>query len=497
MREETSRRSVNHADAPAAPPKPTASSPKQGAAGQRVRQAILGMAEEWRRRPLTDYYLVLIVVSMLTGFGVVMVMSSSMAASAADGSGVWGTALRQAIMVALGLIAMWIMMRVRPGTLRRMSGIILVCAIVLLIAVLIPGIGTGREEVGSQSWIVVGPLRMQPSELARVAIAIWGAQFIARSHSPADRRRRLVTFAAVALAMTMLIFGEGDAGMAISFVFMAALLMFFGGMHRNFIIGLFAGLAVLMGMFLALGGFRKARLEVFLNALVGNFEDTKGAAYQTHQGFLSLGEGGLTGVGLGQSRAKWFYLPEAKNDFIFAIVNEETGLVGASIVAILFGLLGYVGLRVARRSANEYMMLLSATLTSGIVLQAFINMGYVSGVLPVTGIQLPMISAGGTSAIITLAAMGILANCARHEPEAISAMASYGRPGIDLLLMLPEPSVDEPRRVRRAEGVVPPTRPMAPRPHSSSARVIPAGSKRAMAPRPAQQRRKPGVRRPQ
>lgn len=471
---------------------------------QRKRTFLHNVGERFaqmRVAPLSNYYMILIVVGMLTTLGLVMVMSSSMSMSILETSSAWAQASRQAMMVALGLVAMWVAMKVKLATVRRYSGILLGIAILLLIAVLIPGIGTGLAETGSQSWIVLGPLRLQPSEVARVAIAVWGAAYLSeRTKDAAERRRRFFIYGTVAVIMTFLIFAERDLGMGISFFLVAFVMGIFAGMHIKVMlytvaIGALGVLALLVG-----GGFRSARFTVYFDALVGHFADTRGAAFQSYQGFLSLADGSLFGLGLGQSRAKWFYLPEAKNDFIFAIVGEELGLVGASIVVILFCLLGYFGLRTARYSANQFTTLMAATLTTAIVLQAFINMGYVVGLFPVTGIQLPLLSSGGTSAIITLGAMGLLVNCARHEPQAISYMANYGRPSIDHLLFLPEPRMEnvnpyppsptqaratrgqhdgysqredfEQRRSQRYRAEMPPSRP-APRPSSTgSMRVI-------------------------
>lgn len=398
---------------------------------------------EMSRRPLTDYYIILLTVTILAGIGVVMVMSASMTWSVLDGQNVWATAIRQTVMVALGFVAMVAAMWVRPSFVRKIAPVLLGIAVLMLLLVHVPGLGTGREEVGSQSWLVLGPLQFQPSEVARVAIAVWGASYLAS----ADRSRRgvgnpFVVFSMVALVMTALILLEGDLGMAVAFIVVVAALLFYAGIGYSWLIA--AGVALAAGLTAVMlgGGFRSNRFTVYFDALFGHFEDTRGVAFQSYQGFLSLSEGGLTGVGIGQSRAKWFYLPEAKNDFIFAIIGEEMGFIGAGIVIFLFGLLGYMGLRTARRSSSEFLSLMAATLATSVVVQAFINIGYVVGALPVTGIQLPLISAGGTSAVITLAGMGLLASCARHEPEAISAMQSYGRPAIDRFLFLREPTLE-------------------------------------------------------
>ncbi|MBP3087960.1 cell division protein FtsW [Corynebacterium sp. sy017] len=432
------------------------------ATGQRSLLSLLRRAGlrivEWRTRPFSDYYLILIIVSILSILGLVMVMSSSMVTAVDAGQNVWSTASRQTVMVIVGFLAMWLALRARPASLKKYGVWLLLFAFLTLILVLIPGIGTGREEVGSQSWIVVGPLRLQPSELARVAIAVWGAGYLSQqstsgvaeqSMEESKRTRvkiplaknRLLVFSGVSILMALLIFAEGDAGMGISFLLVVAMMAIFAGLDLRFL-AFFGGLGLIGIAALALSdGFRSDRFTVYFGALFGRFADTGDTAYQSYQGFLSLSEGSFFGIGLGQSRAKWFYLPEAKNDFIFAIIGEELGFCGATIVIALFFLLWIIGLRTARRCSNQFLTLLSATLSTGVVLQAFINIGYVVGVFPVTGIQLPMISAGGTSAIITLGAMGLLANCARHEPEAMEAMSFYGRPALDQIFFLPEPSL--------------------------------------------------------
>lgn len=392
-------------------------------------------------RPQLDYTMVRTIVLVLAGLGVVMVLSSSMATSFADSSSVWSQALRQTAMVIAGLAMFWVCLKTHPEKLRRYSGAFMIVAIGLLIAVLIPGVGAGREEVGSQSWIVLGPLRLQPSEVARIAIAIWGAQVLAGRDPRAlfKANNGFPLFLTVSMLCVFLIAMQGDLGMAMSFAIVVAFILLFAGATWKTIGAIGgAGFVVLLVAFLS-GGFRSNRFHVYFDALTGHFDDKRGVAFQSHQGFLSLADGSLFGVGLGQSRAKWFYLPEARNDFIFAVIGEELGLWGGALVIILFALLGYFGLRTARRAQNQFQSLMAAALTAGVVSQAFINIGYVVGLLPVTGIQLPMLSAGGTSAIITLAGMGVLASVARHEPDAISSMQNHGRPLFDRLFFIGEP----------------------------------------------------------
>ncbi|MFD5867675.1 putative lipid II flippase FtsW [Corynebacterium sp. NPDC060344] len=404
------------------------------------------MLRDWISRPLFDYHVLLAITALLTGIGLVMVLSSSMASSGTDGS-VWGVFIRQAAMVAVGLVAFWVVMRVRVEIIRKLAAFGLIVAFALLILVLIPGIGVGMEETGAQSWIYVGGVSMQPSEVAKVALAVWGAKFLAeRMRTATDPKQIVVPFGIVSALVLGLVFFQRDLGMVASMGFVVLALMWFAGLPRYIVGGIVGvGLAVLAVATLTTG-FRSARISVYFNTLFGRFDETQGPAYQSYQGILSLADGSMTGVGLGQSRAKWFYLPEAKNDFIFAIIGEELGFLGAIIVVLLYAALGWVGLRVAQRQADPFLRLMAGTITLATVVQAFINIGYVVGVLPVTGLQLPLISAGGTSAIVTLLSMGLLATCARHEPESVSAMQTSGRPAIDRILGLPEPLPYDPSR---------------------------------------------------
>ena len=399
-------------------------------------------------RPLLDYTMVRTIVLVLAGLGVVMVTSSSMTWSALNDSSVWAQPLKQVIVVSLGLFMFWVALQIPPERVQKIALILMVISILLLIAVLLPGVGTGREEVGSQSWIYIGGFQLQPSEVARVAICVWGASILANKDPRRmfDMTNGFVPFAAVAVLCVGLIAAQGDLGMAVSFCIVVAFILVFAGISWKFI-GVVAAFGVLLfAGVMAAGGYRSQRFHVYFDALFGHFEDTRGVAFQSYQGFLSLADGSVFGVGLGQSRAKWFYLPEAKNDFIFAVIGEELGLWGGALVIILFTMLLFFGLRTARLAANQYQALLAASITTGIVSQAFINIGYVIGLLPVTGIQLPMISAGGTSAVITLGAMGLVASVSRHEPGAVSSMQNYGRPLFDRLFFLREPTASEPRQ---------------------------------------------------
>lgn len=393
-------------------------------------------------KPQMNYIVILTVTMLLTGLGLVMVLSSSMVNSRASGGSVYSEFLRQAVIVAVGLIGMWVAMRIRPQTMRKISPYLMMFAFALLVAVLIPGIGVGGDEVGSNSWIRVGSVGIQPSEAAKLALAVWGSATVAsRLSQTVEFRKALGPLLSAGALFLLLVLMQKDLGMMMSVGVVLLALVFFAGLNTRVFWGLLAIIAAVVVVAIVLQAYRSARITTWMDTFLLRFSDssTQGSAYQSHQGILSLSDGGLTGLGLGQSRAKWFYLPEATNDFIFAVIGEELGFVGALAVVLLFALLGWFGIRCALAHTDPFMRMLAATLTLGVVVQAFINMGYVVGFLPVTGIQLPLISAGGTSAVITLVSMGLLANCARHEPETVSSMQHEGRPFVDRLLMLPEP----------------------------------------------------------
>ena len=404
--------------------------------------------ERVRAFPGLDYQMLRIAIFSLIGIGVLMAFSSSMATSLSESDSPWSAALRQCILVAAGLVAFWIGLRISPRTLRALVPWFLGLAVVLLILVLIPGIGTGRSEVGSQSWIMLpGGVAFQPSEFARVAVGMYGASALAdKTHRSMRLTDPFMMYSIIAGIMFVLIVAQGDLGMGVSLALVVVFTLIFAGVDWRVptVVGVF-GVIGMATVFLA-GGFRSHRFQTYFDALRGNIEDTQGTGFQAYQGFLSLADGGFWGVGLGQSRAKWFYLPEAKNDFVFAIIGEELGLWGGALVIGLFAVLGYFGLRTAKRAQDQFQSLLAATLSIGVVVQAFINIGYVFGVLPVTGIQLPMISAGGTAAIITIGSMGLLCNVARHEPMQVSAMQNFGRPLFDRIFLIPEPTPPNERR---------------------------------------------------
>jgi cell division protein FtsW len=390
--------------------------------------------QAWLRRPLTSLHLILGVFGLLTLFGLVMVLSASSVESYSAGGSSYSVFVKQLAFCAVGLVLFWVGLRVPPARWRAFTPWMLLVGAVALVAVLVPGIGVLRN--GSRSWFGFGGLSLQPSEAVKVAVILWGAHvLVARRRVMHRWKHALNPLMPVTLLILTLLVLEPDLGMTVSVGIVVIALLYFGGAPMRLLttiaLGGLGG-AIVLGL---TAGYRVSRITSFL----ASDTDPLGPAYQATQALYSLADGGLFGVGLGQGRAKWDYLPNAHNDFIFAIIGEELGMVGAFAVLALFATLAYTGLRIARRSSDPWLRLVAATSTASLVVQAAINIGYVVGLLPVTGLQLPLISSGGTSMVVTMFVFGILTNAARHEPEAVAALRSNGQGRIATFLRLPLP----------------------------------------------------------
>ncbi|MCB0923167.1 MAG: putative lipid II flippase FtsW [Mycobacterium sp.] len=422
----------------------SAASATEGAAsaGLTARIAPLRGMGAWLSRPMTSFHLMISVAALLTTLGLIMVLSAS-GVHAYDRDGTpWSIFGRQVMWAAVGLFACWFALRLPISFLRRAAFSGFAVTIVLLVMVLIPGIG--QIANGTRGWFVVGGLSMQPSELAKIAFAVWGAHLLAaRRMERASLREMLIPLLPAAVIALALIVAQPDLGQTVSLgIILLALLWFAGLPLKVFVSSLIA--AVSAAAVLAVSaGYRSARVQSWLDP----GSDAQGSGYQARQAKFALANGGVFGDGLGQGTAKWNYLPNAHNDFIFAIVGEELGFIGAAGLLGLFGVFAFTGMRIAKRSADPFLRLLTATTTAWVIGQVFINVGYVIGLLPVTGIQLPLISAGGTSTATTLFMVGLMANAARHEPAAVAALRSGRDDRMNRLLRLPLPEPYAPTRV--------------------------------------------------
>lgn len=369
-------------------------------------------------RATTSYYLVMSAASMLLLTGLLMILSASSVASYTQYGSSFLFFKRQLVWAAIGLVAMLALSRIDYRRLRPFGWILSLAGLIALVAVLHPSVGT--KVGGSSRWIALGAFRFQPSELMKFALLILAADVIARKQGRLHSLKQVILplgiVAALAAGLIML---QPDLGTTLIIALIVFAVLFVGGTSLPLVGAIGMG-GVLTTLALSYAeGYRRARLLSFLNP----FADPSRSGYQAVQSMIALGSGGIFGVGLGQSRQKWLYVPNAHTDFIFAILGEELGLVGTLAVIALFVLLAYAGVRIANRAPDPFGRLLAAGATAWIVGQAIINMGAVTGLLPITGVPLPLVSFGGSALVFTLAATGILANVARQE------RMRHGRPG--------------------------------------------------------------------
>ncbi|WP_420120507.1 putative lipid II flippase FtsW, partial [Nakamurella sp.] len=375
---------------------------------------------DWLDRPMTSLHLILAIFALMLGIGLLMVLSSSAVTSYRNLGSSFSVFTNQAIYAAVGLIGFFGAQYIPVKILKSFSLLAVIVSIALLVAVLVPGIGALVN--GARSWIRIGGFQFQPSEIAKLALLLWMAQVLAARRSTlGSPKALLIPVLPVFGLMAALIMMQPDLGTTVSLAIVFFAVLFFAGAPWWMFASL-AGAGLAGVFYLAVSAnYRLARMLSFINP-----ESHPDSSYQLLQSLYGMGNGGWFGVGLGQSRAKWNYLPNADSDFIFAIIGEELGFIGAALVIFLFALLAYTGLRIARRNSDPFIKIVASAATVWLVGQACINIGYVVGLLPVTGIPLPMISAGGTSLLITMAVFGLLANFARHEREAEIALAAAG-----------------------------------------------------------------------
>jgi len=417
-----------------------------------VRGATRAPVRAFLDRPLASFHLVLGAGGALVALGLVMVFSASSAESlllSDPGSRSPFTVFDgQAVFVVLGLVAVWLGLRFRPSTYRRLAGPALLGSIFMLIIVLFPQIG--YEKFGARRWLDIGLFQLQPSEVAKLAFLLWAADLLVRKQKMlGEWRHLLVPLVPVALLLGGLIMLEPDLGTTLCFVLILLGLLWTVGAPLSMFLSLLAGLVAGIVALIKLEPYRMQRVLTYLDP----FADPQGAGLQSIRGMYALATGGWWGVGLGNSRMKWGLLPHGETDYIFAIIGEEMGFVGCLIVLALFAVLAYAGVRIARRTVDPFIRLTSSAVVVWLVGQAIINVGYVVGLLPVTGVPLPMISSGGTSLILTMFILGMLAGFARHEPDAVAHLRRHGQGRIARLLRLPVPraAVDGlPRRRRPA-----------------------------------------------
>jgi cell division protein FtsW len=327
---------------------------------------------------------------------------------------------RQGIYACVGVALLALLARVDFRSLRKLGAPLLVASVVLLVAVLL----IGETVNGARRWIPVGSFGFQPSELAKLALAVWLAAFLVR-RAPARTLAELVRPIGLVVALLVaLLLAQPDLGTSIALLVMVAVMLVVAGTPLRVLAAAGSIGFTLLALLIWLEPYRRARFLSFLDP----WSDPQGAGFQTVQAMIALGSGGLFGVGLGESVQKVHYLPEASTDMIFAIVGEELGLLGGGAVIAAFVALGYAGFNVALACRDPFGKRLAAGLTALICGQAAVNLCAVMGIAPLTGIPLPFVSYGGSSLIVALASVGILLNIAQsHGAQATAQVPDRGR----------------------------------------------------------------------
>jgi cell division protein FtsW len=357
-----------------------------------------------------------VLVGILCVFGLIMVGSASPIISLGLYGSPWAILIRQAMWMGVGLGALLACSRVDYRRWRSIRGPLVIVTLALLVLVLVPHLGVTAG--GSSRWIGFGELRLQPSELMKLAMAVFAADLLARrADRTADPKMVIVPVLTVLGISSVLILKQPDMGTALVLCCIAFGILFMGGVPMGPIVKVllaFGALALVVGL---ADPYRRDRILSFLNPGANK----SGSGYQVWQSLIGLGSGHLFGLGLGGGRQKWGLLPNAHTDFIFSVVGEELGLIGAVLVLALFFAVAWFGFRAATRAPDRFGSLLAVGVTIWITSQAVINIGAVVGVLPVTGIPLPFISFGGSSLVVTMAAVGILLNIAAQDRSARTA----------------------------------------------------------------------------
>ncbi|GAA4530945.1 putative lipid II flippase FtsW [Brachybacterium paraconglomeratum] len=384
----------------------------------------------WLKSPALDFYGLIVVGALLISVGLVMVLSSSSVGNISRGDSGFAGLLRQGTFAGMGLVGLIIAALLPPGFYRKAAWILFALGLLLQCLVHVPGLGV--EVYGNRNWIQIGSQRLQPSEFLKLALAVWIGAVLAMKRPLLHKPFHLFIPLApgVAAALGLVVLGH-DLGTTLVMAMLVAGAVWVAGVPRRWFLA--AGVAGLIGV-VALtitSGNRMARINNWIHGTCPG-----DSCLQSDQGLMGLAEGGWWGVGLGQSRQKWGRLPAAEDDYIFAILGEELGLIGTLGVVLLFTVLALLMFRMITRLDDHFMQITVAGISAWLLGQAFVNMMVVTGLLPVIGVPLPFISSGGSALLASMIALGMLISFARREPgaeEAIGARLSSVRRSISVL----------------------------------------------------------------
>lgn len=372
-----------------------------------------------------DYWLVVVISVVLAIFGVLMVQSSASVEAIAKGKDGFTVALSQGMFAGVGILCMLGMQYVKPTSLKRLAWPSAIAAFFLLFLVAFTPLG--HEVLGNRNWIKIGPLGLQPSEFSKLALAVFAAFMLEKKQHLLHDMKHLVipVVVPVGIGIVGLVVLGKDVGTALVLLMIIASAMFLGGIRMKWLASF--GAVGLVGLSVAVMGSsnRRQRVLAWLDTDCGPSDQL---CYQASMGLHAFASGGWFGVGAGQSRMKWSYVPEAQNDFIFSILGEEFGLIGVLFVLVMFILLALAMYRIALRASDLYTKVLMGCLMSWVIGQTFVNLGTVTGVLPVIGVPLPFISSGGSAMLAIMLAMGFVLSSARAQKLAFDSSVENNTP---------------------------------------------------------------------
>ncbi|HTL42364.1 MAG TPA: putative lipid II flippase FtsW [Pseudolysinimonas sp.] len=395
----------------------TATRPAAQAAEQQGPRTVVVAVRRLFAAETPEYFLLLGTTLFLLAFGLIMVLSSSSIESRAEGGGFFDKAGRQGLYALVGIPAMLLAARAPAAFWRRWAGTAVVIGVALQLLVFLPGLGYSRGQ--NRNWINLGSFTAQPSELIKLALVLWLAWVLSRKGEALHEWREVaLPILPITIVTVGLVLAGNDLGTATIILAIVFGALFYAGVRLRILAAAGAGVALVALMAVQLSDSRSNRIAAWL----GQCSDPdlySTDCWQSIHGWEALAHGGVFGVGLGNSSGKWSWIPEAANDFIFAIIGEELGMIGCVLVLLLFVVLAICFVRIIRMNRDPFAKLVVSAAMVWIIGQAFVNIAVVLGLLPVLGVPLPLVSAGGSALITTLAAIGIVLSFARHRPAGV------------------------------------------------------------------------------
>jgi cell division protein FtsW len=371
------------------------------------------------KRHQFEWNVLVLVTTALVLFGIVMVYSATSGSAALGNANPLGFVERQLIYAVIGVGLLVVVSRLPLERLRALAPTLVVTGLVLCLGVL----AVGERINGARRWLTAGPLVFQPSELAKLALVVWTAAYLSRRQPPRTLKELARPLGILVLVFAGLVLVEPDLGTALTLLLVVGAILLVSGTRMRLLAsayGIVFGLAAIAAWS---SPYRRDRLLTFLDP----WKDPTGAGLQNVQALISFGSGGIFGRGLGSGLAPLYYLPEAHTDMMFAVVGEELGLVGVTLVLMAFCAFGYAGIRLAIACRDPFAKRLAAGITALVCGQAAINMAACVGIAPLTGIPLPFVSYGGSSLVVMLVGVGVLLNIARDGGRAAAAVPDRGR----------------------------------------------------------------------